>query len=137
MAAQLVKRKFARGRVIDSPKAAANYLFPQLACLEQETFWGLFLDNQHRILAFEQLFTGTLTHAAVYPREVVKRSLQLNAAAVIFVHNHPSGRPDPSDSDRAITQQLKQALALIDISVLDHLIVAAEAVTSMAERGEC
>ena len=137
MAKQLIQRKYQRGRLIDSPNRAAEYLPIKLAHLEQETFWALFLDNSHRILAFEQLFTGTLNQAAVYPREVVKRALQLNAAALIFAHNHPSGESQPSRSDIEITQKLKTALALLDIVVLDHFIVAGDTATSMADLGLC
>ena len=135
MANKLIRYKFARGRAITSPQIAASYLPLRLAQLEHETFWCLFLDNQHRVLAFEQLFTGTIDQSSVYPREVVKRTLQLNAAAVIFAHNHPSGHSVPSKSDRDITERLKAALALIDVQVLDHFIVGADEVTSLAEQG--
>ena len=137
MAKQLISRKYAKGRVIDSPKVAASFLPHKFSELEHETFWVMFLNNQHRVLAFEKLFTGTIDQASVYPREVVKRALQLNAQAIIFAHNHPSGHAEPSHSDIQITQKLKQALALVDINVLDHFIVAAENVTSMAELGHC
>lgn len=137
MAKQLISRKYARGRIIDNPRAAADYLPHKLAEYEHETFWALFMDNQHRVLAFEKLFTGTIDQASVYPREVLKRALQLNAKAIIFAHNHPSGQTEPSNSDIQITQKLKQVLNLVDINVLDHFIVAAENVTSMAELGHC
>ena len=136
MANQLIRRKFARGRAIISPQIAASYLPAQLANFEHETFWCLFLDNQHRVLAFEKLFTGTIDQASVYSREVVKRTLQLNAAAVIFAHNHPSGTSIASQSDLDITIKLKAALALIDVKVLDHFIVGADEVTSLAELGQ-
>jgi len=136
MANQLIRRKFARGPAITSPEIAATYLPVQLAHFEHETFWALFLDNQHRVLAFEQLFTGTIDQSSVYPREVVKRTLQLNAAAIIFAHNHPSGISVASKADRDITDRLKSALALIDVKVLDHFIVGADEVTSLAELGE-
>lgn len=135
MANRLIKRKFARGRAMTSPSEAAAYLPSQMAGFEHETFWALFLDNQHRILAFEMLFTGTLASASVYPREVVKRALQLNAAAIIFAHNHPSGTAVPSQSDRDITRKLKDALALVEVNVLDHFIVGGDDVTSLAELG--
>ena len=93
------------------------------------------LDNRHRIISNEILFTGTIDGASVYPREVVKRCLQLNAAAIIFSHNHPSGIAEPSQADRQITLKLTQALALVDVRVLDHLVVGDKTVTSMAERG--
>ena len=137
MAKQLIQQHFDRGQVFDQPEIAREFLIHQLALLERETFWVLFLDNSHRLLAFEQLFSGTLDQASVYPREVVKRALQLNAKAVILAHNHPSGNPQPSSSDTAITQKLKAALELVDMTVLDHFIVAADCVTSMAERGLC
>lgn len=95
----------------------------------------MFLDAQNRLLAADELFRGTLTQTSVYPREVVKRALALNAAAAIFAHNHPSGVAEPSRSDELLTGSLKQALALVDIRVLDHLIVAGSAMTSFAERG--
>lgn len=135
MANRLIRRKFARGRAMTSPSEAAAFLPCQLAGFEHETFWALFLDNQHRILAFEKLFIGTLASASVYPREVVKRALQLNAAAIIFAHNHPSGTAVPSQSDRDITQKLKEALALVEVNVLDHFVVGGDEVTSLAELG--
>lgn len=135
MANRLIKHKFARGRAITNPADAAAFLPAQLSGFEHETFWGLFLDNQHRILAFEKLFIGTLASASVYPREVVKRALQLNAAAVIFAHNHPSGTAIPSQSDHEITRKLKDALALVEINVLDHFVVGGDEVTSLAELG--
>ena len=137
MAKQLISRKYARGRLINSPKEAASYFPHKLSEFEYETFWALFLDNQHRVLAFEKLFTGTIDQASVYPREVLKRALQLNAKAIIFAHNHPSGQAEPSQCDIQITQKLKQALAIVDINVLDHFVVAADNVTSMAELGHC
>lgn len=137
MANRLIRRKFTRGRAITNPKAAAALFPAQFAHYEHESFWGLFLDCQHRVLAFEQLFNGTINAASVYPREVVKRALQLNAGAVIFVHNHPSGVSDPSQADRDITHKLKQALALFDVSVLDHFVVGGDSVTSLAELGAC
>jgi DNA repair protein RadC len=97
--------------------------------------WALFLDSQNRLLAADELFRGTLTQTSVYPREVVKRALALNAGAVIFAHNHPSGIAEPSRSDELLTASLKQALALVDVRVLDHLIVAGTVMTSFAERG--
>ena len=137
MANQLIRRKFTRGRAITSPREAASFFPPQLSQYEHETFWVLFLDNRHCVLAFEQLFTGTIDQASVYPREVVKRALQLNAAAVIFAHNHPSGHSEPSQSDKDITLKLKAALALVEVNVLDHFIVGGDIVTSLAERGVC
>lgn len=107
----------------------------KLGAARDEYFGCLFLDNQHRLLAFERLFRGTVAGAAVYPRVVVRRSLELNAAAVILTHNHPSGVMEPSNADNAITSRLVHALGLIDVRVLDHVIVSAEGVLSMAEKG--
>ncbi len=137
MAKKLIRQKFARGQVFDQPAIAREFLPHQLALLEHETFWVLFLDNQHRLLAFEQLFSGTIDQASVYPREVVKRGLQLNAKAVILAHNHPSGMSQPSSCDLAITQKLKDALGLVEMVVLDHFIVGGDSVTSLAELGHC
>jgi DNA repair protein RadC len=106
----------------------------KLATYEHEVFACLMLDNRNRVIAFRELFRGTIDGASVYPREVVKQALADNAAAVIFAHNHPSGATEPSQADIAITERLKKALALIDVRVLDHLIVGDE-VTSFAERG--
>ena len=118
-----------------SPAEVRAYLRMALAGFEHEVFLVMFLDAQHRVLASEEMFRGTLTQTSVYPREVVKRCLSLNAAAVILAHNHPSGVPEPSHADALLTQTLKGALALIDTRVLDHFIVARDGVVSMAERG--
>jgi len=107
----------------------------EFAGLDREVFAGIFLDARNRLLAFEVLSTGTLTQASVYPREVVKVALARNAAAVMFVHNHPSGCAEPSRADELLTQSLKQALSTVDIKVLDHFIVGGSAVLSFAERG--
>jgi DNA repair protein RadC len=106
-----------------------------LAALPHETFVVLFLDSQHRLLAADELFRGTLAQTSVYPREIVKAALSHNAAAVIFAHNHPSGVAEPSRADELLTQSLKQALALVDIRTLDHFVVAGSRVVSFAERG--
>lgn len=134
MAIALARRKLRRGRALTAPRQSAAYLTLKLAPLEHEVFCVLFLDNRHRVLAFEELFRGTVDGAAVYPREVVKRALGHNAAAVILAHNHPSGVAEPSQSDRQITARLQQALAIIDVRVLDHFIIGETAV-SFAERG--
>ncbi|MGL5200021.1 MAG: RadC family protein, partial [Aeromonas veronii] len=102
---------------------------------DREVFAALFLDNQHRILAYEELFLGTLSAATIYPRDVVKRALHHNAAALMLVHNHPSGYPEPSRADIEITLRLQNALALVDIRILEHLVVGTEGVVSLAERG--
>ena len=106
-----------------------------LAALEHEVFVGLFLDSQHRLIADRELFRGTLAQTSVYPREVVKSALALNAAAVIFAHNHPSGVAEPSRADELLTQSLKAALQLVDVRTLDHFVVAGAHVVSFAERG--
>ncbi|HEX7380636.1 MAG TPA: DNA repair protein RadC [Nevskiaceae bacterium] len=117
------------------PAAVRQFLSSQLRDLPHEVFAGLFLDNRHRVMSFETLAEGTLNAASVYPREVLKRALAINAGAVIFAHNHPSGVAEPSGADRSLTERLKQALALVDITVLDHFVVGDGAVTSFAERG--
>ncbi len=121
--------------VFDSPAAVKDYLRLQLASLGHEVFCVLFLDAQNRLLMFEEMFRGTLTQTSVYPREVVKRALQLGAGAVILAHNHPSGVAEPSRADEFLTQSLRSALQLVDVRVLDHLVVGREGVTSFAERG--
>jgi DNA repair protein RadC len=121
--------------VFDNPQAVRDYVSLHLRELPHETFAALFLDSQHRLIGMETLFRGTLTQTAVYPREVVKRALALNAGALILAHNHPSGVAEPSRADEHLTFTLKQALALVDVRVLDHLVVGREGVTSFAERG--
>ncbi len=121
--------------VLTSPGAVRDYLRLRLQALESEVFMALFLDAQNRVIAVEELFRGTLTQTSVYPREVVKRALHHNAGALIFAHNHPSGVAEPSRSDEALTQALKQALALVDVKVLDHFVVAGSGCLSFAERG--
>lgn len=122
-------------QVFQSPGEVQHYLQLQLAGRGHEVFAVLFLDSQHRLLAFEELFRGTLTQTSVYPREVLLRALHHQAAAVVLAHNHPSGNVSPSKADETLTQSLRAALALVDIRVLDHLIVAPGAWTSLAERG--
>ena len=124
-----------RGRPIRSPGDTQAYLRLKLAEVKTERFGCLFLDNRHRVISFEELFHGTIDNAGVHPREVVRRALQHNAAAVIFAHNHPSGIAEPSDADRRITRHLKDALALVDVRVLDHIIVGDNSTTSFAEQG--
>jgi len=120
--------------LLTSPQDGKDYAKLQLATYEHEVFACIFLDSRNRVIAFEKLFRGTIDCASVYPREVVKACLSHNAAAVIFAHNHPSGATEPSQADIQITERLKNALQLIDITVLDHLIVG-EDVVSFAERG--
>jgi DNA repair protein RadC len=118
------------------PAAVRDYLRLHLSGLAHEVFFALWLDAQNRLILAEELFRGTLTHTSVYPREVVKRALTHNAAAIIFAHNHPSGSADASDADKELTRRLKKALALIDVKVLDHFIVAGKSVPlSFAEMG--
>lgn len=118
-----------------APDAVKDYLRLKLAPKDHEVFAVVFLDAQNRVIATEEMFRGTLTQTSVYPREVVRASMKHNAAAVILAHNHPSGSATPSRADEQLTQTLKAALALVDVRVLDHLIVTAGEVVSMAERG--
>lgn len=121
--------------VFDAPQRVKDYLALQLGGLGYEVFAVLFLDHQHRLLELEEMFRGTLAQTSVYPREVVRRAMALNAAAVILAHNHPSGLAEPSRADEFLTQTLRSALALVDVRVLDHLVVGCGQVVSMAERG--
>lgn len=123
------------GPALQNPAATREFLRVRLRDLPHEVFCCLFLDNRHRVIMFEELFRGTLDGASVHPREVVKRALAHNAAAVILAHNHPSGVAEPSQADELITRRLKEALGLIDIRVLDHLVVGDGHCTSFAERG--
>ena len=124
-----------RGDTLTSPETTRAYLCAQLGGYAHEVFACLFLDNQHRIIELEELFRGTIDGASVYPREVAKRALHHNAAAVIFAHNHPSGIGEPSQADKRITEKLKQALGLLDIRVLDHFIIGDGQPYSFAEHG--
>jgi DNA repair protein RadC len=135
MGRRYLGERLERGESLCSPTATRRYLTARLRDRPQEVFCCLYLDNRHRVLAFEELFTGTLDGAAVYPREVVKRALAHSAAAVILVHNHPSGVAEPSRADELLTLRLKDALALVDIRVLDHLVVGDGEPVSFAERG--
>jgi len=130
LAAELAQRP-----VFDSPQAVRDYLKLQLGDLTHEVFSVLFLDAQHRLIAYEPMFRGTLTQTSVYPREVLKRALDHNAAAVLLAHNHPSGVAEPSRADEYLTQTLKTALALVDVRVLDHFVVGRGELVSFAERG--
>lgn len=131
----IVGQRFQRGACLSSPEATRQYLSLQLAGLPHEVFGVLFLDSQHRLIQNEELFRGTIDATSVHPRVVVQRALQLNAAALILYHNHPSGVAEPSAADRHITERLVQSLALIDIRIIDHLVVAGTASVSFAERG--
>lgn len=121
--------------VISSPEQTRQYLKHQLRDRPYEVFAALFLDNRHQVIKFEELFHGTIDGASVYPREVVKKALEHNAAALIVAHNHPSGVAEPSTADERITLRLKEALGLVDIRLLDHLIIGDGEITSLAERG--
>jgi DNA repair protein RadC len=123
------------GPSLASPRATSDFLSARLRDLEHEVFCCLYLDKRHRLIQFEELFRGTIDGASVHPREIVKLALQRNAAAVIIAHNHPSGVAEPSQADEFITQRVKEALALVDIRLLDHLIVGDGACVSLAERG--
>lgn len=136
LARRALSEELQNGAALNSPQAVKQYLQLLLANRPYESFAVLFLDVKNRLIASEELFRGTLTHTSVYPREIVKAALAHNAAALIFAHNHPSGTPEPSAADRALTQALKQALALVDVRVLDHFIVAGHQVYSFAEHGE-
>ncbi|HEX6136622.1 MAG TPA: DNA repair protein RadC [Casimicrobiaceae bacterium] len=135
LARRLLREEITHGSALTSPEAVRDYLRLTLAALPHEAFVVLFLDSQHRLLAADELFRGTLAQTSVYPREIVKAALAHNAAAVIFAHNHPSGVAEPSRADELLTQALKQALALVDIRTLDHFVVAGHRVVSFAERG--
>lgn len=130
-----VEETLKRDNPLKSPQMTRHFLISRLRAYPYEVFACLFLDNRHRIIAFEELFTGTIDGASVHPREVVRRSLHHNAAAVIFAHNHPSGVSEPSQADRNITRRLADALGLIDIRVLDHFVIGDGESVSFAERG--
>ena len=123
------------GDALTSPAAVRDYLRLRLGRAEREIFACLFLDNRHRVIQFEELFAGTLSSCTVHPREVVRAALRVNAAAVIFVHNHPSGVAEPSHADERLTRSLRDALTLVEVRVLDHVIVAGGDSVSFAERG--
>lgn len=135
IARRTLREKLESGAALSAPGAVRDYLRLTLHGRPHEVFVVVFLDAQHRVVASEELFRGTLTQTSVYPREVVKRALHFNAAAVIFAHNHPSGVAEPSRADEALTVALKQALALVDVRVLDHFVVAGDGALSFAERG--
>lgn len=130
-----ISRRVRRGIALTSPKATRDFLALKLGTREFECFCCLFLDNRHRLIEASELFRGTIDGAAVYPREVVKEALRHNAAAVLIAHNHPSGVAEPSQADELITARLREALGLVQIRLLDHLIIAGGEVLSFAERG--
>lgn len=133
MAQRLACQRLRKGQALHQPKEVFSYLQILLQDYEHEVFALVLLDCKHRVIRFQELFRGTLDAASVYPREVVKLALTHNAAAVILVHNHPSGDPEPSQADRVLTSKLKQALELVSIRTLDHIIVGSEGCVSLAE----
>lgn len=139
VARELVRRwlgeQLERGPILTNPTAVRDFLRIHFANQQYESFITLYLDAQHQLIAPEESFRGTLTQTSVYPREIVRAALRYNAAAVIFSHNHPSGVAEPSRADEALTSALKQALAMVDVKVLDHFVVASSSVLSFAERG--
>lgn len=134
-ALRILSSRVVRHSTLSNPRATREYVAVRFGGIEHEIFACLYLDNRNRVLSCQELFRGTIDGASVYPREVVKEALAHNAAAVILVHNHPSGVAEPSQADELITRRLKQALSLVDIRVLDHLIVGDAVVESFAERG--
>lgn len=135
MAKQLASLRLRKGRSLTSPKEVFSHLQALLADYEHEVFALLMLDSRHRVIAFEEVFRGTLDGASVYPREIVKIALEHNAAALILVHNHPSGDPEPSQADRTLTTKLQDALNLVCVRTLDHIVVGHEGCVSLAEQG--
>lgn len=134
-ARRVMARRVHRGTTFTDPSMVGHYLRGKLSMLEHELFVAVLVDTRHRLIEYVELFRGTIDGAEVHPREVAKAALRANAAAVIVAHNHPSGCAEPSAADRAVTAQLKQALALVDVRLLDHFIVAGADVVSMAARG--
>jgi DNA repair protein RadC len=134
-AEDILRQRLERQGILTSPRDCARFLRMRLGHLQHEEFHAVWLDARHQVIAVEGLFNGTIDGATVHPREVVRSALRHNAAAVVFAHNHPSGNPEPSAADRSITVRLHEALALIDVRLLDHVVVGAQATLSMAERG--
>jgi DNA repair protein RadC len=135
LARRALAQQLTQKPLFNTPQAVRDYLQLQLGGLHHEVFAVLFLDSQHRLIALEEMFRGTLTQTSVYPREVVKQALTLNASSVVLAHNHPSGTAQPSRADEALTHTLKAALTLVDVRVLDHFVVTASQAVSMAELG--
>ncbi len=131
----LIKRFPINVSIFDRPETSRDFLSLKFAGLEHEVFSALWLTTQNALITYEELFRGTLTQTSVYPREVLKAALKHNAGAVIFAHNHPSGHPEPSTADKMLTTELKNALALIDVRVIDHIVVGGAETISFAERG--
>jgi len=135
LALDILTERHSPGQALTSPTDTTKYLRIKLADYKNEVFCALFLDNRHRVLAFEELFFGTINGASVHPRVVVQRAMEINAGAVIFAHNHPSGIAEPSHADRTLTKRLKDALGFVDVRVLDHIVVGTGETTSFAETG--
>ena len=135
LAMKVLAIKHRAGRPLSNPEATRNYLRLRLADYRNEVFGGVFLNNRHRIIAVRELFQGTIDGASIHPRVVVQQALETNAAAILLFHNHPSGVAEPSHADEAITRRLKDALALVDVRVLDHFVVSAGESVSFAEHG--
>ena len=135
LATRYLEERIRRSDALTSPAHTSQFLCARLRSRPHEVFACLFLDNRHRVISFEEMFRGTIDGASVHPREVAKRALELNAAALIAAHNHPSGVAEPSRSDRAITSRLRDALALVDMRLLDHFVIGDGEVVSFAERG--
>lgn len=136
LARRAILEEIQNGAILGSPRAVKEYLRATFAAKSFESFHVLFLDVKNRLIDAKEMFRGTLTHTSVYPREVVKEALARNAASVMLAHNHPSGTPEPSDSDLLLTRALVQALALVDIRILDHFVVAGHQIHSFAEHGQ-
>lgn len=135
LARRLLREQLVRGPTLDSSRATSEFLRAYFLGQLYESFVTVFMDNQHRVIQIEEMFRGTIDGSMVHPREVVRAALRWNAAALIFAHNHPSGVAEPSNADLSITRRLKNALALVDVRVLDHLVIGSEETTSLAERG--
>lgn len=135
MAKQLSQKRLSKGRALESPQAVKGHLRELIHEYEYEIFAVLLLDTKHKIIGFHEMFRGTIDSASVFPREVVKLALEHNAAAMILTHNHPSGSPEPSQADILLTTKLKEALALVDVRVLDHIIVGTDGCCSLVENG--
>ena len=134
-ARRVIDLKTQRGEAFTSPELVKEYLITKLAGFEHEVFAALFLDAKHQLIQYVEMFRGSIDSASVYPREVVKEALHCNAAAAIFAHNHPSGNPEPSQADKTLTQRLKEALMLVEVRSLDHIVVGGRQTVSFAERG--
>ncbi len=135
MAEEILRERCAHGEIMSDPAQVRRWLSLKVGGLEHEVFGILFLDNRHRIIQYQEMFRGTVDGTSVHVREVIKEALRVNAQALVFVHNHPSGVAEPSDADRRLTHRLKDACGLVDIHVLDHFVVGGASTMSFAERG--